>query len=207
MTAPPDATGLAKRPPLIADLIARLRAHALHDECSVRSWGEEPTDISGDLHAAADELDRLATVEAERGEYLTQARIAEQMRQTATVERDAAYALQVKAFEQFEAERARAVCAEAHRDRCAAVLLQREAEIVELDTEVTRLARGHDEYNRVNQLLTEENDRLRAVAAAARTYVAARAPLTEAAPMTRVDARRHIKRAYGALVAVCEAKS
>ena len=43
-----------------ASLAARLRAHALRDECSVRSWGEEPTDISNDLEDAADALDEAA---------------------------------------------------------------------------------------------------------------------------------------------------
>ena len=246
--APPDAGELAKR----------LRAHAMRDECSVRSWGEEPTDIAGDLEDAADELDRLATVEAERGEYLTQARIAEQMRQTATVERDAAYARQTEAWEKFEAERARAVRAESDAengvtafrvvaDQLAEARIARHlAEAVEesvadlqqigrlMDTvarkevenraehaeaeelaaklraseaEVARLAKGHDEYGRVNQLLTEENDRLRAIADAAWEYVAARAERTVAPPVTRVDARRHIKRTCAALVAAVEAKS
>lgn len=39
------------------------------------------------------------------------------------------------------------------------------------EAEVVRLAKGHDEYNRVNQLLEAENDRLGAIEDAARKYV------------------------------------
>jgi hypothetical protein len=35
--------------------------------------------------------------------------------------------------------------------------------LADAEAEVARLARGHDEYNRVNQLLTAENDRLIAI--------------------------------------------
>ena len=203
MTAPGD---LAKR---MRTLAKKLRV----------LWG--PNSFAGDCADAADALDRLATVEAERGEYLTQARIAEQMRQTATVERDAAYALQVEAFEQFEAERARAVCAEAHRDRCAAVLLQREAEIEDLDRALGKAeadsANAEAAYTVEHGLLVEWRIRAsaaEAIADAAREYVAARNAgqfYPEYPTMAMLieqgeSSGERAKDAYAALVAAVEAK-
>ena len=52
--------------------------------------------------------------------------------------------------------------------------------------------------------VADELDRLAAVETAAREYIAARAERTVAPPVTRVDARRHIKRAYAALAAAVD---